>query len=61
VSNYEYDWAPLYKESSPNAAIPEVMDSAIPVLLMRKNKYPCQFSGKLKFYIKNKNYFYRQF
>jgi hypothetical protein len=61
-----YDWAPFYNESSVdvdrlNATVTETIGLAIPSGLMRKNKYPSWFSGKLKFFIRKKNYFYRQF
>jgi hypothetical protein len=40
-----------------NATVTEARDLEIPFWLMRKNKYPSWFSGKLKFYIRKNNYF----
>jgi hypothetical protein len=63
-----YDWSSLYNETSVDAAVDrlnfaviQAIDLAVPSGHIKKHKYPAWCSGKLKAYIKNKNYFYRRY
>jgi hypothetical protein len=63
---YNCDWSSLYSEISVSAAVgrlnfavTQAIDLAVPSGHIKKHKYPDWFSGKLKTYIKKKNYFYR--
>jgi hypothetical protein len=58
----------LYSETSVDAAVDrlnfavtQAIDLAVPSGHIQKHKYPDWFSGKLKIYIKKKNYFYRRY
>jgi hypothetical protein len=58
----------LYSETSVDAAIDrlnfavtQAIDLAVPSGHIKKHKYPDRFSGKLKTYIKKKNYFHRRY
>jgi hypothetical protein len=61
---YTYDWSSLYNETSVDAtvdrlnyAVTKAIDLAVPYGYIGKHKHPAWFSGKLKTYIKKKNYF----
>jgi hypothetical protein len=61
-----YDWSSLYKKTSPDAAVDtlniavtENKKLALPSVYIKKYKNPNRFSGKLKFYVKKNNSFYR--
>jgi hypothetical protein len=61
-----YDWSSLYKEISLdaavdilNVAVTQTKDLALPSGYIKQYKNPNGFSGKLKFYIKKNNSFYR--
>jgi hypothetical protein len=61
-----YDWTWLYNETSLDAGVhrlnhAQAIDLAVPYGYVKKHKYPAWFSGKLKAYIKKKNYFYRRY
>jgi hypothetical protein len=58
-----YDWSSLYDEISADAAVDrlsvvvtQATDLATPSGHIKKHKYPAWFSGKLKAYIKKKNW-----
>ena len=63
-----YDWSSLLNVSSVDAAVDMLNDAvthainvAIPTGTISKHKYPVWFSGRLKAYIRKKNYFYRRY
>jgi hypothetical protein len=62
------DWSSLHNERSLdaavdrlNVAVTQATDLAVPCGYIKKHKYTAYFSGKLKAYIKRKNYFYRRY
>jgi hypothetical protein len=60
-----YDWSSLYNETPDDAAVDRLNVAVIQAIdsghsgPIKKHKYRPWFSGKLKAYIKKKNYFYR--
>jgi hypothetical protein len=63
-----YDCSSLYNETSVYAAVDrlnvvvtQALDLAVPSGHIKKHKYSAWFSGKLKTYIKKKNYFHRRY
>jgi hypothetical protein len=63
-----YDWSALYNETSVDAAVDrlkaavtQAMNLAVPCGCVTKYKYAIWFSGRLRSYIKKKNYFYRRY
>jgi hypothetical protein len=65
---FTYDWSALYNETSVdaavdrlNAVVAQAINLAVPCGCVTKHKYPIWFSGRLRSYIKKKNYFYRRY
>jgi hypothetical protein len=59
------DWYSLYNKTSADAtinrlnfALTQTIDLAVHSGNIKKTNYPIWFSGKLKFYVKKKDYFY---
>jgi hypothetical protein len=57
-----YDWSALYNETSVDASVDRLNAKAINLAAhsgcVTKHKYPIWFSGRVRSYIKKKNYFY---
>jgi hypothetical protein len=65
---FTYDWSALYNETSVdaavdrlNTAVTQAINSAVPSGRITRHKYPIWFSGRLRAYVKKKNYYYRRY